>query len=100
MGFAIAFQFASGISWTAKRFNVTGKASFIFFLGGFSGFLSFPPIAGAIITSEGGQNGFFYLALATTICQAFLFTGMSVLGKINNLVSTRKDSLKPEEMEK
>ena len=81
MGFAIAFQFASGISWTAKLFNVTGQASFIFFLGGFSGFLSFPPIAGAIITSEGGQNGFFYLALATTICQGALFTVMSYLAR-------------------
>jgi len=81
MGFAIAFQFASGISWTAKLFNVTGKASFIFFLGGFSGFLSFPPIAGAIITMEGGQAGFFYLALATTVCQAGLFTVMSLLAR-------------------
>jgi len=81
MGFAIAFQFASGISWTAKLFNVTGKASFIFFLGGFSGFLSFPPIAGTIITMEGGQAGFFYLALATTVCQGGLFTVMSLLAR-------------------
>jgi hypothetical protein len=47
----------------------------------FSEFLSFTPIAGAIITSDGGQQGFFYLALATTICQAGLFTGMSFLAK-------------------
>ena len=67
MGFSIAFQFASGISWTASLFNITGRASFIFFLGGFSGFLSFPPVAGAIITHAIG--GFFYLALATTVVQ-------------------------------
>ena len=67
MGFSIAFQFASGISWTANLFNVTGSASFIFFLGGFSGFLSFPPLAGTIITHAIG--GFFYLALATTLLQ-------------------------------
>jgi len=67
MGFAISFQFASGISWTANLFNVTGHASFIFFLGGFTGFLSFPPMAGAIIVSAIG--GFFYLALATILLQ-------------------------------
>merc|ERR1719431_413306 len=79
MGFSIAFQFASGISWTAQLFNVTGRASFIFFLGGFSGFLSFPPMAGSIITSEGGQENFFYLALGTSIAQAGLFSVMSCL---------------------
>merc|ERR1719228_1350063 len=36
MGFSIAFQFASCISWTAQLFNVTGRTSFIFFLGGFT----------------------------------------------------------------
>ena len=30
--FVILF-FSSGVSWTAKRFDVTGKASFIFFTG-------------------------------------------------------------------
>jgi MFS family permease len=67
MGFAISFQFASGISWTANLFNVTGRASFIFFLGGFSGFLSFPPMAGAIITHAIG--GFFHLATVTIVLQ-------------------------------
>ena len=62
-----SFQFASGISWTANLFNVTGRASFIFFFGAFTGFLSFPPIAGAIIASAIG--GFFYLALATILAQ-------------------------------
>merc|ERR1712168_1240859 len=79
MGFAIAFQFASGISWTAKLFNVTGKASFIFFFGAFTGFLSFPPIAGAIIASAIG--GFFYLALATILAQAALFALMCFMAR-------------------
>merc|ERR1719323_1847339 len=78
MGFAISFQFASGISWTANLFNVTGTASFIFFFG-FTGFLSFPPIAGAIIASAIG--GFFYLALATILAQAALFALMCFMAR-------------------
>ena len=46
---------------------MTGRASFIFFFGAFTGFLSFPPIAGAIIAKAIG--GFFYLALATILAQ-------------------------------
>jgi len=79
MGFAISFQFASGISWTANLFNVTGTASFIFFFGAFTGFLSFPPIAGAIIASAIG--GFFYLALATILAQAALFALMCFMAR-------------------
>ena len=39
----------SGVSWTAKRFDVTGRASFIFFTGGYTGFLSFPPLGKLIL---------------------------------------------------
>ena len=46
---------------------MTGNLSFIFFLGAFTGFLSFPPAAGALITAS--PHYFFYLALATTACQ-------------------------------
>jgi len=81
MGFSISFQFASGISWTAQLINVTGSASFIFFMGGFSGFLSFPPLAGAIITMEGGQENFFYLTLATSLVQTCLFAGMHMFAR-------------------
>ena len=51
---------------------MTGTASFIFFFGAFTGFLSFPPIAGAIIASAIG--GFFYLALATILAQVAFLT--------------------------
>merc|ERR1712223_1076176 len=61
MGFAISFQFASGISWAANLFNVTGTASFIFFFGAF--------------------GGFFYLALATILAQAALFALMCFMAR-------------------
>jgi len=86
MGFAISFQFASGISWTANLFNVTGRASFIFFFGAFTGFLSFPPIAGAIIASAIG--GFFYLALATILAQAALFALMCYMARGREVAAT------------
>jgi len=86
MGFAISFQFASGISWTANLFNVTGTASFIFFFGAFTGFLSFPPIAGAIIASAIG--GFFYLALATILAQAALFALMCFMARGKEVATT------------
>jgi len=86
MGFAISFQFASGISWTANLFNVTGTASFIFFFGAFTGFLSFPPIAGAIIASAIG--GFFYLALATILAQAALFALMCFMARGREVATT------------
>jgi len=86
MGFAISFQFASGISWTANLFNVTGRASFIFFFGAFTGFLSFPPIAGAIIAKAIG--GFFYLALATILAQAALFALMCFMARGREVATT------------
>ena len=42
--FVVVFLHYSGISWTAKRLDVTGFSSFIFFTGGYTGFLSFPPL--------------------------------------------------------
>ena len=89
MGFFVSFLFASGLSWTAGLFDVTGKASFIFFLGGFSGFLSIPPIAGTIFTADETKVGFFYLALGITILHTILFIAMLCLSKLkkrdNNL---------------
>ena len=81
MGFCVAFQFASGISWTANLFNVTGKLSFIFFVGAYSGFLSIPPLAGAIFTVDKSKVGFYYLALAITCLQAILFVIMLQVSK-------------------
>ena len=81
MGFSVAFQFASGISWTAGLFNVTGKLSFIFFLGGYTGFLSIPPIAGSIFTGDESKVGFFYLALGITISHMILFIIMMVVSR-------------------
>ena len=82
MGFFVAFQFASGISWTANLFNVTGKLSFIFFFGAYSGFLSIPPVAGAIFTADENKVGFFYLALAITCLHCILFVIMLQVSKM------------------
>ena len=82
MGFFVSFLFASGLSWTAELFDVTGKASFIFFLGGFSGFLSIPPIAGTIFTADETKVGFFYLALGITISQTILFISMLLISRL------------------
>ena len=84
MGFSVSFQFASGISWTAGLFNITGKASFIFFLGGYTGFLSIPPIAGAIFTADESKVGFFYLALGITLSQMILFIAMMIVSRFKN----------------
>ena len=82
MGFFVSFLFATGLSWTAELFDVTGKASFIFFLGGFSGFLSIPPIAGTIFTADETKVGFFYLALGITISQTILFISMLLISRL------------------
>merc|ERR1719167_65276 len=86
MGFFVSFLFASGLSWTAGLFDVTGNASFIFFLGGFSGFLSIPPIAGTIFTADKTKVGFFYLALGITILHTILFISMLLISKIKKHV--------------
>lgn len=86
MGFFVSFLFASGLSWTAGLFDVTGKASFIFFLGGFSGFLSIPPIAGTIFTADETKVGFFYLALGITISQTILFISMLLISRLKKNV--------------
>ena len=82
LGFSLSFLFASGISWTANLYNITGKASFIFFLGAFSGFLSIPPLAGAIFTMDETKVGFFYLAFAITILHTLLFIAMVKISRI------------------
>lgn len=82
MGFGIATQFPSGVSWTAKRFDVTGKASFIFFTGGYTGFLSFPPLAGMIFTSSVGAVGIFYLTLGFTSALFLHFIFMNICAGI------------------
>ena len=89
MGFFVSFLFASGLSWTAGLFDVTGNASFIFFLGGFSGFLSIPPIAGTIFTADDTKVGFFYLALGITILHTILFISMLLISKIKKNVENR-----------
>jgi hypothetical protein len=51
-GFFISWQFGSCFSWVAKKTNVTGRLSSIFFIGCGAGSLVTPPLSGFIFTSR------------------------------------------------
>ena len=48
VGLLVSWQFGAAFSWAAKRMDVTGRISPIFFLGCGLGSLAAPPIAGAL----------------------------------------------------
>ena len=73
--------FCSGLSWTAERIDVTGNLSFIFFTGGYTGFLSCPPIAGKVFTTSEDPLGIFYLTLAFTMALLIHFGLMNFCAK-------------------
>ena len=52
IGFFVSWQFGALFSWSAKRVDVTGNISPIFFLGCGVGSLASPPIAGYLFTSD------------------------------------------------
>ena len=52
LGFFISWQFGSCFSWVAKKTNVTGRLSSLFFIGCGAGSLATPPLAGFIFTSR------------------------------------------------
>ena len=50
LGFFISWQFGSCFSWVAKKKNITGRLSSIFFIGcGFGGLVT-PPLLGFFFT--------------------------------------------------
>ena len=50
LGFFISWQFGSAFSWVAKKRNITGRLSSIFFSGcGFGGLVT-PPVSGFFFT--------------------------------------------------
>ena len=50
LGFFISWQFGSAFSWVAKKRNITGRLSSIFFIGcGFGGLVT-PPVSGFFFT--------------------------------------------------
>ena len=75
MGFSISMQVASGNSpsllahflpgfaWLADQVDMTGFRNSVVFLGGNSGWLIFPPVAGIIIFSGPGGVGVYLLSL-------------------------------------
>ena len=48
----MSWQFGSCFSWVAKKVNVTGRLSSLFFIGCGAGSLATPPLAGFIFTSR------------------------------------------------
>ena len=56
LGFFISWQFGSAFSWVAKKRNITGRLSSIFFIGcGFGGLVT-PPVSGFFFTRLDNQD--------------------------------------------
>ena len=51
VGLFVSVQFASGISWLAERLDLTGRGASVVFLGGYTGWLTAPPLADQVIFS-------------------------------------------------
>ena len=95
MGFFIAFQFPSGISWTAKRIDMTGMPMVIPFLGANAGNFIFPPLAGAIFQTFLGPIGIMYLTLVCVILHCCIFAAMEWMAKYKYLDLDPKVDEKP-----
>ena len=67
MGFSISMQVASGFAWLADQVDMTGFRNSVVFLGGNSGWLIFPPVAGIIIFSGPGGVGVYLLSLGAKL---------------------------------
>jgi len=72
MGFSISMQVASGFAWLADQVDMTGFRNSVVFLGGNSGWLTFPPLAGIIIFSGPGGVGVYLLSLGICLAQLLL----------------------------
>merc|ERR1719333_967506 len=81
LGFFISWQFGSCFSWVAKKKNITGRLSSIFFIGcGFGGLVT-PPVSGFFFTRIGPMS-IIYLTLGYCIVQCLLFSVMWKLAKL------------------
>jgi len=81
LGFFISWQFGSCFSWVAKKKNVTGRLSSIFFIGCGFGSLVTPPLSGYFFTSLGPMS-IIYLTLGFCILQSILFCSVWSLARI------------------
>lgn len=84
LGFFISWQFGACFSWVAKKINITGRVSSIFFIGCGAGSLVMPPVVGFAFTSILGAMSIIYLTLGFCILQCLLFAAMWSLARIPN----------------
>jgi len=81
LGFFISWQFGSCFSWVAKKKNITGRLSSIFFIGcGFGGLVT-PPLSGFFFTNLGAMS-IIYLTLGYCVIQCLLFLSLWLLARI------------------
>merc|ERR1719228_385310 len=69
LGFFISWQFGACFSWVAKKKNITGRLSSIFFIGCGCGSLVTPPLSGFFFFTALGPMSIIYLTLAFCILQ-------------------------------
>ena len=79
IGFFVSWQFGALFSWTAKRIDVTGNISPIFFLGCGVGSLASPPLAGILFTWD--PQNVLYLVLFLSLGQVALAAGLWTMDK-------------------
>jgi len=87
LGFFISWQFGACFSWVAKKFNITGRVSSIFFIGCGFGSLVTPPLAGYFFTSLGAMS-IIQLTLASCLVQCGLFLSLWSLARLPTQGST------------
>ena len=81
LGFFISWQFGSCFSWVAKKRNITGRLSSLFFIGcGFGGLVT-PPVSGFFFTQLGAMS-IIYLTLCYCIVQCILFYTLWRLARV------------------
>jgi len=79
IGFFVSWQFGALFSWCAKRVDVTGNISPIFFLGCGVGSLATPPIAGLLFTTD--HQYVLYLVFSLALGQVGLAAGLRTMDR-------------------
>ena len=82
LGFFVSWQFGAGYSWLAKKMDITGRISSIFFIGCGVGSLATPPVSGFLFTSSLGPMSIIYMTSALCVLQCILFAIMWFLSRI------------------
>ena len=81
IGFSVSWQFGSCYSWTAKKVDITGRLSPLFFIGCGLGSAAMPPLTGYIFTSDLGPNSILYLNVILVVVISSLWASMWLLSR-------------------